>query len=134
MKKLTSINILEGEIKVEALSKLSFCLWVIPLLNRFPSKKFWVWDSGICANIMRTNWDKNMSWGLKVYLNGDIRMSLFIKTGKEFYAKFIYEMGVWLWPAGQEFGWQDKKLRSYINFLIVGLSTILRILMCRIKC
>lgn len=40
-------------------------------------------------------------------------MSLFIKTGKEFYPKFIYEMGVWLSPAGQEFGWQDKKLRSY---------------------
>lgn len=43
----------------------------------------------------------------------NIRLSLFIKTGKEFFLKFIYEMHVWLWAAGQEFKWQDKKLRSY---------------------
>ena len=46
--------------------------------------------------------DKNMFWGIKFYINGDISIPIFIKVGKEFFSKFMK------WVC--ECGTQDKSL------------------------
>lgn len=46
-------------------------------LARFSGKKLGDYDLGICANILGTNWDKNMSFSVKVYSNRNINVPLF---------------------------------------------------------